>query len=379
MQQNEINELLHRYNTGAATAEEKALLESWYLQHRENNDSAEYTIAERLADAEIVWNALPADAKAARLINLWSRIAVAASVILCLSVGGYFLLPGNKKNAAQLAVNHPGNVIVPGSNKAILTLAGGKKISLSDARIGQLVRQEAAVINKTADGEVIYHTVATNRSTTMLYDTLSVPRAGHFQLVFADGSKAWLNAATVIRYPESFSGNSRQVELVKGEAYFEVVHNDNIPFKVITHSQVIEDIGTHFNVNAYDDEPDVKTTLLEGSVKVSKGAADVVLKPGQQSVIKESSPSIIVKKADLDEAIAWKNNHFIFNNESIQKIMRQISRWYDVDVSYKGDMSGKEFAGSVSRFENVSEVLRKLEETGTIHFKIEGRRIIVTP
>ena len=376
MQEKELKEVIERYRSGIATEEEKALVESWYLQYQEESEQ-EYILEERLADAGSIWQALESGQEEAKRISLWPRIAVAASILLCLSVGGYFLLHKNKIDGPKLSINK--NQIVPGSNKAVLTLANGKKISLSDAKNGQLVQLTGAIINKTTDGEIAYNNKSESNATDMVYDTLTVPRAGHFQLVFADGTKAWVNAETIIRYPEKFSGTERQVELLKGEAYFEVVHNDSKPFKVITHGQVVEDIGTHFNINAYDDEPAIKTTLLDGSVKVTEAGRNVVLKPGQQSIIKGSNSPIAVKEVDLDEAIAWKNNHFVFDNESIGNIMRQISRWYDVDVVYRGSMTGKEFAGSVSRFENVSEVLRKLEATGTIHFKIEGRKIIVTP
>jgi len=376
MQEKELREVIERYRSGSATEEEKSFVESWYLQYNEEVGQ-EYILEERLADAGSIWQALESSQIEVKRVSLWPRIAVAASILLCLSVGGYFLLHKNKIDGPKLSINK--NQIVPGSNKAILTLANGKKISLSDAKNGQLVQLTGAIINKTTDGEIAYNNKSESNATDMVYDTLTVPRAGHFQLVFADGTKAWVNAETIIRYPEKFSGTERQVELLKGEAYFEVVHNSNIPFKVITRGQVVEDIGTHFNINAYDDEPAIKTTLLDGSVKVTEAGRNVVLKPGQQSIIKGSNSPIAVKEVDLDEAIAWKNNHFIFNDESIENIMRQISRWYDVDVVYRGNMNRKEFAGSVSRFENVSEVLRKLEATGTIHFKIEGRKIIVTP
>jgi ferric-dicitrate binding protein FerR (iron transport regulator) len=370
MQEN-FKALLERYKAGTATEQDIVFLESWYLQYGEDGEN-EYAPEDQVADAFAVWEGLQSVQLAAKRVHLWPRIAAAVSIVLCLSIGGYLLL--HKKDSLSIAAN---DHIGPAGNKATLTLANGKSIVLTTVKTGYLIRQPGTIINKVSDGTLLYKDQPGNKSAPV-YDTLTTPRGGHFQLVLADGTKAWLNAATVIRYPENFSGNERRVEVIKGEAYFEVVHNSSKPFKVVARGQVIEDIGTHFNVNAYDDEPAVETTLLEGSVSVTDSKQRVILVPGQQSFLKKGSP-IIVRKADLNEAVAWKDNHFIFSNDNIESIMRQISRWYNVDVSYQGDMSGKEITGSVSRSENISEVLRKLEETGTIHFKMDERRVIVMP
>lgn len=369
--QEEFKAILNRYKTGTASEKDIAFLESWYIQDGEAENSG-YTPADQIADAVAIWKELKLDEHEAKRISLWPRIAAAASVIIALSIGSYFLL--HKQYRQQLAAND--NIITPASPKAILKLAGGRSITLSAVANGPLSQQNA-VINKVADSELVYRSL--NKTTALVYDTLITPRGGHFQLTLADGTKAWLNAATVIRYPETFSGKERKVELIRGEAYFEVVHNNEMPFKVAIRKQLIQDIGTHFDVKAYDDEPAVETTLLEGSVSVSLSKNQTILKPGQQSVVGNATSAIIVKQANIEKTVAWKNNHFVFDGESIQNIMQQLSRWYDVDVTYQGDVSGKTLTGSMPRNEELAETLRKLEETGTVHFRVTGRKITVLP
>lgn len=363
--QDQFKNLIDRYKAGSATEEDIAFLESWYTQYQ--SEGVDYNPADQVIDAKAVWDKLQSAQPAARRIRPWPRIAAAASIIVMLSAGGYFIL----HKAKSPSINNS----VSSGNKVTLALPGGRHLSLTDVQNGSL----APGIAKVNDSELVYKANTSASKTTIAYDTLTVPRGGHFQLTMADGSRIWLNAATVVRYPEICSGDERKVELLKGEAYFEVVHNSSEPFRVVSRNQVIEDIGTHFNVNAYDDEPNVQTTLLEGSVSVADDKNKVVLKPGQQSQVRVAGSAIIVKNANLDEVVSWKNNRFIFNNDNIAAVMRQISRAYDVDISYEGDMTGKEFTGSVPRSEKVQEVLRKLEETGTIHYRMEGRKIIVTP
>ncbi|HEX3383892.1 MAG TPA: FecR domain-containing protein [Mucilaginibacter sp.] len=361
--QDQFKDLLDRYKAGTATEEEIAFLESWYAEYQP--EGPEYNPADQVMDTKRIWDELQSAQPEAKRINLWPRIVAAASVVVALSVGAYFLL-------------HRGTTYLTANNifaKAILALPGGRHIVLADVANGKLT----AGIIKANGSELVYHEISSSQTSTIAYDTLTVPRGGHFQLTMADGSKIWLNAATVIRYPETCLGDERKIELVKGEAYFEVMHNSSKPFRVISRNQVTEDIGTRFNVNAYEDEPMVQTTLLEGSVSVADDKGKVILKPGQKSVVKAPGSDIIIQNANLDEAVAWKNNRFVFNNDDITSVMRQVSRWYDVEVTYDGNMTGKEFTGSIARSEKVDEVLRKLEETGNIHYRMEGKRIIITP
>lgn len=265
--------------------------------------------------------------------------------------------------------------IPPGGNKAILTLADGKTITLNEAADGELVKAAGMVIRKTGQGELVYEVTGANAG-AHTYNTISTPKGGTYQVILPDGTKVWLNAASTLRFPTSFVAlNERKIEL-SGEAYFEVAKDAKHPFKVLTVKQEVQVLGTHFNISSYTDESVVKTTLLEGSVKVRnlQKADDVILRPGQQSVIAKGE--IKVGMADVEEVLAWKNGVFVFNDEPLESIMKKVSRWYDVEVVYDGVDKNKLFGGSVSRFDNVSKVLRQLELTGGVHFKIEEGRII---
>ena len=307
-------------------------------------------------------------------IRLWPHIAAAASIIIAISSGTYFIL--HKKQPAQQTAQNQ-NDVAPGSNKAILKMANGKQVVVTDAKNGLLARQGSTTITKTADGKLVYNNSGTNNG-TMLYDTLIVPRGGQHQVKFSDGSIAYLNADSKLRIPEKFEKSNRTVELISGEADFNVVHNAKSPFRVKVKGQLTEDIGTEFNINAYPEEAIIKTTLLEGGVKVSSKNKSSILKPGQQSSVNSSSNTIRVYNVDTDEFFAWKNGKFIFSSTPLDNIMRQLSRWYDVEVVYQDDsIKQKQFSAISTRFVNASQVLHDLELTGEVKFKIEGKRITV--
>ena len=208
------------------------------------------------------------------------------------------------------------------------------------------------------------------------YNTITIPNGGQYQLILADGTKVWLNAASSLKFPTAFPGKQRTVELT-GEAYFEVAKNKNQPFNVKTPTQTVQVLGTHFNINAYSNEPFVKTTLLEGSVNVSSAGGSLLLKPGQQALLNNSGLATLKDDVDTDEAIAWRNGLFQFNDVDIKTIMRQVARWYDVDVEFKGQVPAYTFHGKISRNLNASTVLKIFELSG-INFTIEGRKIIVS-
>lgn len=273
--------------------------------------------------------------------------------------------------------------IVPGSDKATLFLTDGSKVELDNAAADDLTEQNGVKISKVVGGELVYKLERPLKLTshhTLTYNTLQTNRGGQYKIVLTDGTKIWLNSASTLRYPTTFTGSERLVEL-NGEAYFEVAHNKRRPFRVLSKHQLIEVLGTHFNVNCYADEAKTKTTLIEGMVKVANRDAKsvAVLKPGQQAVISADVRAPLVKNVNAEDAVAWKNGYFMFSNESISTIMREISRWYNVDVEYKGEVPYKTIWGSVSKFKDVAETLRMLELTGCAHFKINERRIIVTP
>lgn len=310
--------------------------------------------------------------------NIFSlkNLSIAATIIIVSSVGLFFAIKPKKKETARIAVVEKTiTPIIPGGNKAILTLSNGRQINLNDHKTGDLVSQASLRIRKTKDGQLVYETVDKGAA-NIGFNTVSTPNGGQYQVILADGTHVWLNAASSLRYPNKFVGDKREVELT-GEAYFEVAHNPKKPFLVTSRKQTITVLGTHFNINTYNDEPFVKTTLLQGSVRINEIGSDKtrVLKPGQQAVLTNNSLS--VNAVDTRTAVAWKNGFFRFQDEDIRVIMNQISRWYNVDVNYQGDFDNMRFGGYVSRDKSIEQILNLMEVTKTVHFKIEGRRIIV--
>lgn len=371
-------ELLQKYKEGTCTEEEKALIETWYNRHGVYNPTI-LSNKEREEDVNAIGKFLDIEGNNER--RLWPGFAAAALIIATLSVGFFFLSKQNVNHQESVQKLKPQHDISPGGNKAFLTLSDGTRVSLNDAANGEIAKQAGIIISKTVDGRIVYATGATALSQGALpvYNTVETPKGGQFQILLPDGSKVWLNAASSLRYPVVFSGEERNVEL-KGEAYFEIVKNKKMPFNVKTpNGMEIQVLGTHFNVMAYEDENNICTTLLEGSVNINHNSSHTLLKPGQQALLNKNSRNITVSTADMEEAMAWKNGYFLFNDENIESVMRKISRWYDVEVEYHGNMEKRDFTGSVSRFENVSKVLNMLELTGIIHFKVEGRRILVMP
>ncbi len=373
MNNQEVKELIEKYLRNECSEQERALLETWYL-----NSSTDSELNLSPNQYQEIHSSTPPKIATIHYLkhNNWLRLAAAAVVLAFLSVGGYFLLGKKVNNQQQIAQNQIHD-IAPGGNKAILTLADGKKISLTDAKNGTLANQDVVNINKTQDGQLVYNISnhQNGNAQTITYNTIETPRGGQYHLTLADGTQVWLNAASSLRYPTTFTGKERKVELT-GEAYFEVVHNAKSPFKVISNGQEVEDIGTHFNINAYTDEPATKTTLLEGAVRVSENNHSKILNPGQQATV--SNHTLTINTVDTEEAIAWKNGLFEFHNANIQAVMRQLSRWYDVDVSYAGGIPNREFSGKIHR--NITALkVSDILSYSDIHFKIEGKKIIVLP
>ncbi len=304
------------------------------------------------------------------------RYSAAAAILIFISVGVYFGL--HKKYTKQQFSQNQLYDVSPGGNKAILTLANGKKIVLTDSRNGKLAQQGSTTISKTANGEVVYLQDQSADNTTTAkteYNMMTTPVGGQYHLTLADGTNVWLNAESSIKYPTVFSGNERKVEIT-GEVYFEVVHNKAMPFKVISQGQTIEVLGTHFDVMAYSDEKSIKTTLLEGSVKISDNGNTKLLIPGEQSQTTADAIKV-TRDVDLEEVIAWKDGYFKFN-ENMESIMGKISRWYNVNVVYQVKPDAElTFSGKISRTRNLSAILKMLEFNGDVHFKIEGRRVTV--
>ena len=370
-----LNSLIDKVNQGIAT-EEELMAYNAYLNQLTGADKDlnyhELESADNLKEELLKRIENRIGFTKDRKLGVWYHIAAAASVLVFLSIGSYYSF---HKQAVQQTTQTKKQDLAPGGNKAILTLANGQQIFLNDANNGTIANQSNISITKTKGGRVVYNS---NQSTAkeVIYNTITTPRGGETSVRLADGTIAYLDAASSIHYPVSFMGNERKVEIT-GQVYFEVVHNATKPFSVTVKGESIDDIGTHFNINAYDDEPAVKTTLLEGSVKVGKGNSVVLLKPGQAAVLRINANKIEVEKANIEKTMAWKNGELVFDGDNIVSIMREISRWYNADIVYQTSTEHKIFVGSVSRFVNVSDVLKTLELTGTVHFKIEGRRIIV--
>jgi transmembrane sensor len=304
--------------------------------------------------------------------RLWPNIAKVAASIVLICIGGYLYLRFDPKSKNE---QHVRTSISPGKNSATLTLANGKTIILSDTIRG-LVAEEAGVsIQQTANGQVVYTILNNSASEANHMNVLSTAKGQTYRVILPDGTQVWLNAASSLTYPTSFSNLNRKV-ILNGEGYFEVAKDRSHPFIVATNQQEITVLGTRFNINAYTNENAIRTTLLEGSIKLKVKNKETMLKPGQQSVVFDSQ----LKTLDIDTALstAWKNNNLMFDGERIDYIMRMIERWYNVEVIYKSPISNEKFYGSVSRQENVLEVLKTMESSGKIHFEVEGRKIIVT-
>lgn len=300
----------------------------------------------------------------------WSAAAV---IFLTLCAGLYYF----KSNRTEQLREQAAAAISPGGDSATLTLADGKVISLQTARNGQLAEVSGVKITKTKNGQLVY-TVGNTTSVIASQNTMSTPKGGQYMLILPDGTKVWLNAASALKFPTAFSGTGERKVVLSGEAYFEVAKLKT-PFVVATDKQRVEVLGTHFNINAYPDELQTKTTLLEGSIRVSslKTGNVVTLSPGEESMLKPDR--LDVQKADIERNTDWKNGIFMFKNESLEGIMRKIARWYNVEIVYEQYAPRKEtFSGIVSRYDNVNKVLRRLELTGAVNFKIQGRKIIVS-
>jgi len=311
--------------------------------------------------------------------RFYLKIAAAAIIFFTAGILVFKLYPNKTK--INYAVKNQVDHIVPGSNKAYLTTANGVVITLNGLKNGSLLAQGNTRVNKVKDGLLEYgkkSSAGTPADTHVIYNTITVPRGGQYQLVLADGTKVWLNSASTMKFPVAFNGKDRHVEL-SGEAYFEVVKNTAKPFKVMVNGITVQDLGTHFNIMGYNDDKEVKTSLLEGSVKLLGNKAVAILKPGEQGTLNDQQNAFKIEQVDMDDVVAWKNGLFAFNDEDIQTIMKRISRWYDVDVVFSQQLKRKNFGGTVSRFADVSQVLKDLELTGSIHFKVEGRRITVMP
>jgi ferric-dicitrate binding protein FerR (iron transport regulator) len=371
-----IYKLIRKYKDNTATQSEKDTLTEWYRNVA--NQDAEFPDDEESVEKEMLLRLTKQTKPPGWYRHTLKSWTIAASILFLFLLGAAFFIKRPGRQKIETANNI---IIVPGGNKAILTLANGKKISLTDAKKGSVIQQKNVRILKTANGQLVYMVADDNKDNSntvaqLQYNTMETPRGGQFQLLLPDGTRVWLNAASSLKYPVNFSSaGERRVEL-NGEAYFEVAHNKDRPFRVVTNRQVVEVLGTHFNVNAYNDEPNTKTTLLEGAVKVTGGAKSATLKPGQEANLTDTFK---VSDVDTEEAVAWKNGYFRFDDEKLETVMRKVSRWYNVEVVYKdNDVRNDLFAAVTTRFANISTLLKIMEQTGDASFSIDGSKIIIS-
>lgn len=376
MNKRDIKDVLNHVDSGKYSPEEEEATKFWLFQL--NQDKALNIAEDRLNEVSgLMWAGIEkrqhAKSESRKVWPLFARMAIAASFLLVIGLAWFFW----KEQQKVKAENAYATDIAPGKNRAILTLADGTKIVLSADAKGKLAEQSGVNITKTLDGQVSY-TVATDQDAILnsepKYNTLSTAKGETFQLNLPDGSVVWLNAASSLTYTASLTeAGLRRVKLV-GEAYFEVAKDKTHPFEVESNGQKVTVLGTHFNINSYADEGLIKTTLLEGSVKVSAKGVEKILAPGFEAV--NSGRNIVMNKVDPELAVAWKNGFFIFKDNDLQTVMRQLSRWYDLDVEFKGPIPQGVFNGRVYRNMTLNEVLDILSFS-KVNFKIEGKRMII--
>jgi len=384
MEEKQLLEFFNKFSNNQHTDKEHEAFVSWI------KTLPEQAVADILAKYEALNNdryAAPPELLASKIedrldtlsqekvISMWPKlIKIAAACVILITSGLFFYNKSHRITVDQQTVA----AISIGGNKAILKLADGKEIILDSAKLGMVTSQSGTEVVKTEDGHVSFIPADKNQSATNLsYNLISIPRGGQYAVILPDGTKVWLNSASSLKFPNVFAKNERLVEIT-GEAYFEVAKDKTKPFRVKTATQSLEVLGTHFNINAYSDEPVVATTLMEGSVKLSALAngKTQLLKPGQQA---RFANDFTVSELDAMTAIDWKNGNFRFAKENIATIMRKISRWYDVDVVYHGKITQEGFVGMVPRSKNIEEVLDALKLTGLVNYKIEGKQITITP
>lgn len=395
MNTEQARELLKRYRLGLCSEDEKTAIEEWLASLVENgqwewaetekeafNDMLQTRIRKEIDEIHTT-PAIPQ-----RRFRFF-HFAAAAVVVFMVSAGIYTLFFRNaekKETLTHKVTPQTGNDVQPGENGAILTLANGEKIILDSAGNGTLaIQSDVKVINK--GGQLIYDSKSSS-SNEVVYNTIATPRAKQFKLQLSDGTRVWLNAASSIRYPARFTQNSRTVE-ISGEVYVEVASLQDatgkakVPFvvKILSASGgdggTIKVTGTHFNINAYEDEALIKTTLIEGGIQFKKGNVEKTLLPGQQSQLDKKGTIRIADGINVETETAWKNGYFTYDKTDIQTVMKQLSRWYDIEIEYEnGKIPDEKYWGDIQRDAPLSNVLKVLEISG-VNFRIEGKKLIV--
>ncbi len=373
-QPDRLKELARKWKNGDITESEIKEFDNWYNSF---NDNAELNEEDQLAFLkERLYAKIINQRRSGFSTRSWLYAAASIAILIC-AVSLFFNVNFKSQEVTHVAKYQ--NDVDAGRNSAILTLANGDKIILDNAENKVLAEQRGMVIRKEKNGMLVFDMKEDQvENAQNLYNTITTPKGGQYQVKLQDGSLVWLNSGSSLGFPVSFNNRGRNVKL-SGEAYFEVAKDKKRPFKVnVNGTSEVEVLGTHFNISAYQDEPKVSTTLLEGAVKVHRGKLSQIISPGQQAQICQAKQGIAVNNnVDIEEITAWKNGYFIFNDESLESIMKKVSRWYNVEVVYEDDIEGLKFGGWVSRSKKLSTILSMIESTGKIHFDIEGRRVTV--
>ncbi|PPL04525.1 FecR family protein [Parapedobacter indicus] len=376
-QDRKAKDILRRYVKGRCTDEERAWVEEWY--HESGHSTAELDpdlAGKHLAE---VWSALEHETAGRRVLSLRKIVSIAATLVAILGVSSWYA-GRHAGGKTEPTVAHAQQPIQAGRDQALLTLADGRTIHLDSVAVGDHLAGDGISLMKTDNGTLSYSIAANSGDeATGKYNTISTPKGGQFKIILPDHSVVWINAASSLRFPVAFTGATRMVEL-EGEGYFEVEHDDTKPFIVVSGNQRTIVKGTKFNLTAYPDDPRQVTTLLEGSVLVKTGESqlrgdEVLLHPNEQAVL--HNERITTSRIDALAAIAWKNGKFVYNNTPLEAIMKQLARWYDVEIVYREAVKEITFTGSISRFENIEDVLRKISLTESVRFEINERRIMV--
>ncbi|MBE7170158.1 MAG: FecR domain-containing protein [Williamsia sp.] len=374
-------ELAEKFVNGTITPEEEKEFSAWYNSRQD--EAVPIPAGHAAGEQELknrIWKQIQANTEANKRRGssypLFLRIA--AAVILVVAAAGAFLYINNQRAVRSFAPvarqTLPGAV----SGKVMLTLADGSQVVLDDTASGTVARQGQTRLVKSGNGQLAYYSSGNTGEATTVYNTISTQPGGQYVVVLPDSSRVWLNAVSSLHFPAAFRGE-RRVEL-SGEAYFEVTRHPAMPFIVSVNGVQVRVLGTHFNVMGYTDEGAVKTTLLEGSVKLSGSKAEnIVLLPGQQGSLDPGGKHFSVTQAKMEDVMAWKNGDFHFEGAKVESIMRQVARWYDLSVRYEGNLSNIRLGGIISRRKSVNELLEILEATHQVHFRLEGSTVAVMP
>ncbi|MFX1706833.1 DUF4974 domain-containing protein [Chitinophaga sp. CC14] len=397
MEEKDVQQLLHiagliyRQRSGELDDTEQETLNNWLAASEQNRQLFRELSGQDLeaitrneadptnlqASIERVYLATGIKPGPARIyINKWRTWRWAAAVLLLAVAGAAGLQLAKEKNKPMAAIHTTD--VAPGSRKATLKLGNGTTIVLDDAQNGVIASQGKTVIKKSGNGQLVYDASA-SVATEITYNTITTPNGGEYEVILPDGSHVWLNAASSIRFPAAFTGSTREVE-INGEAYLEIVKNAKAPFIVVSGKHSVEVLGTTFNIQSYPKEENITTTLIQGSIRIAAGKYTKVLQPGQQSLVSSNNVNSKIRLAtgvNIDEVLAWRNGKFIFDDASLKTVVSQLERWYDVNIDYTG-MEDYRFNGEISRNVSLSKVLKMMELTSNIHYKINDRNIYMT-